>query len=330
MSNKTKLPKLPIPISRKIYKTGQTRGADDDVIYQNRVGRNSTVLIPYHQWINDSTLREAALEGKFEKGYIVLISPNDYFKASEKLESSYNLVLGENLLVFYETRDDWNQFNPDSRGLTVATSRVAPLCGDYVARVPGTTSKDDFTSSKIQRGFNSKNQKGAGIRLYEYSSLETINQCRLQLEAIFWLCYDSDEVCLDSGMSQEDIKIRKDEILQSAQENGLLDFPKLREMRILNENNRTICPLCLEEISAVGFIDKIAVPLGREVPDLTVTQVSLFHIDELKYGQFNHKPYNLGWGHHFCNVVVKDSGIDNTIEWMKSVLARNDKFDKSS
>jgi hypothetical protein len=42
-----KLPKLPQLLERKIYKTGQTRGADDDVIYQNRVGRNSTVLIPY-------------------------------------------------------------------------------------------------------------------------------------------------------------------------------------------------------------------------------------------------------------------------------------------
>ena len=39
--------KLPRLIESKIYKTGQTRGADDDVIYQNRVNRNSTVLIPY-------------------------------------------------------------------------------------------------------------------------------------------------------------------------------------------------------------------------------------------------------------------------------------------
>lgn len=38
---------IPKPVQTKIYKTGQTRGADDDVIYQNRVGRNSTVLIPF-------------------------------------------------------------------------------------------------------------------------------------------------------------------------------------------------------------------------------------------------------------------------------------------
>ncbi len=35
---------------------------------------------------------------------------------------------------------------------------------------------------------------------------------------------------------------------------------------------------------------------GRVVPDLTVTEVSLFHIRELRTGEFNHRPYNLGWG----------------------------------
>ena len=40
-------PKLPALLDRKISKTGQTRGADDDVIYQNRVNRCNTVLIPF-------------------------------------------------------------------------------------------------------------------------------------------------------------------------------------------------------------------------------------------------------------------------------------------
>lgn len=48
MANKTEY--LPASVKTKIYKTGQTRGADDDVIYQNRVGRNSTVIIPYEEY----------------------------------------------------------------------------------------------------------------------------------------------------------------------------------------------------------------------------------------------------------------------------------------
>jgi hypothetical protein len=62
---------------------------------------------------------------------------------------------------------------------------------------------------------------------------------------------------------------------------------------------------------------------GREVPDLTVTEINLFHINELRYGVYNHKPYNIGWGHHHCNVVTKDSGIIETLKWMKKVLKTN-------
>ena len=62
---------------------------------------------------------------------------------------------------------------------------------------------------------------------------------------------------------------------------------------------------------------------GREVPDLTVTEISLFHIEELRPGVFNHRPYNLGWGHHHCNVVVKDSGIFPTLKWLVDIIARN-------
>ena len=74
---KTRLPKIPSLLDRKIYKTGQTRGADDDVIYQNRVGRNSTVLIPYAYF--DSCKIAPDNEGQFERGFIVLIKPEDYF-----------------------------------------------------------------------------------------------------------------------------------------------------------------------------------------------------------------------------------------------------------
>lgn len=45
--------------------------------------------------------------------------------------------------------------------------------------------------------------------------------------------------------------------------------------------------------------------------------------DELRIGVFNHRTYNLGWGHHHCNVVVKDAGIQATIEWMDTIIRRN-------
>lgn len=320
-----RLPKLPQLLDRKISKTGQTRGADDDVIYQNRVGRNNTVLIPFHQWEHNADLRQQATAQAFEKGFIVLIPPSDYFgwdnPQSKLLE--YSLILGTNCLVFYETRADWDSHNPADLGWVAANSRQAPLGGQYAARVPATTAADADRARKINQGYATQSPKGAGIRLYEYATQLTIEACRLQLEAEYWLCYDSVDVAAENGMTREDTLYRKERILEQCSTQGLLDYKRLRNMRIINDRNHTICPLCLKELSGNEFLNRVAQPEGREVPDLTVTQVNLFHIEELKYGSFNHKPYNLGWGHHFCNVVVKDSGIDPTLQWMQSVLAAN-------
>lgn len=306
-------------MNRKIYKTGQTRGADDDEIYQNRVGRNSTILIPFHQF--EKYRIEKVYSMNYENGFIVLISPMDYFENKEIDLNQLNLKLGENLLIFYETREDWLKHNPEEKGFTVATSRLAPLGGEYIARIPATTASDN--GEKINRGVNATSLKGAGIRAYEYASTNNIQNARLQLEAIFWHCRDAELVATENGMSKENVERRKKWAIEESIKKGLLYYNKLQEKRILNSKNIAICPLCLEEISANGFFNKVPQAEGREVIDLTITQLNLFHIHELRFGEFNHIPYNLGWGHHFCNVVVKDSGIDNTIKWMIDVLKRN-------
>ena len=315
-----RIPSLPKLLDRKIYKSGQTRGADDDVIYQNRVNRNNTVLIPFHVWQNDEKLRNTA--GEFENGYIVLINPIEYYAMpnNEECLQKYGLTIGKNCLLFYETRAEWNMHNPNEIGLNIAVNRIDPLGGEYVARVPSTTAEADV---KINLGFTESAQKGAGIRLYEYASSLTMQKCRLQLEAVFWMCQDAMQVVQEFGMSEEDATIRKNDCIQKCTNEGLLDYEKLKASRIINEDNCTICPLCLEKLSGYGFFNRLAQAEGREVPDLTVTEINLFHIDELKFGVYNHRPYNLGWGHHHCNVVVKDSGIEQTLAWMKSVLERN-------
>jgi hypothetical protein len=143
------------------------------------------------------------------------------------------------------------------------------------------------------------------------------------LEALFWLCFDSEKVAIYNGMTAEDSETRMGAVLDKCKENGLLDKTKLTKSRILNARGNTICPLCLEEFSGQGFFSRMEQAEGREVPDLTVTQLNLFHICELRIGVLNHHPYNVGWGHHHCNIVVKDSGIQKTLEWMQDVLNRN-------
>jgi hypothetical protein len=315
------LPKLPQLLDRKIYKTGQTRGADDDVIYQNRVSRSSTVLIPYTCW--DLCAKPQDGTEKYENGFIVLIPPSEYFGNPNPTAelATKGLTLGANALVFYETREQWDANNPEQLKWKPAKKRTNPLGGRYVARVPATTALEN--GGKIIHGFDQTSNKGAGIRVYEYASNATITKCRLQLEALYWLCADSATVAAANGMAAADVTIRKKSILAQCKESGLLDSQRLTKARILNSNDRTICPLCLEELSGHGFFNRLEQAEGRDVPDLTVTQLNLFHIAELRYGVLNHRPYNLGWGHHHCNVVVKDSGIIETLEWMRDILNRN-------
>lgn len=320
MIGKKKNPKLPQLLERKLFKTGQTRGADDDQIYQNRVSRSSTVLIPYSVW--ELASKPPQGESHFENGFIVLISPRDYFGIADAdaTLAKDGIVLGSNALVFYETREQWRSNNPEKLKWNVATSRSAPLGGKFVARISAITSED---GERIIRGFNTTSNKGAGIRSYEYASAAEIRACRLQLEALFWRCCDSERVAAANGMALEEVKLRRDLIMSKCHEDGLLDEARLKDARILGAGGKTVCPLCLEEISSQGFFNRLKQAEGREVLDLTVTQLNLFHIQELRYGAFNHRAYNLGWGHHHCNVVVKDVGITETLEWMDHVLSQN-------
>lgn len=316
-----KPPKLPQLLDRKIYKTGQTRGADDDVIYQNRVSRTSTVLIPYRLWRDVSSPPEG--ENTFESGFLCLIKPYDYF-GSQNIDrdlEQLGLALGVNTLVFYQTRSDWDTYNPENLGWLPATNRTAPLNGQYVARIAATTAANNGV--KISCGFTTTGMKGAGIRLFEYAPQSAIEKCRIQLEAIFWLCHDSVDAVTEFEMGAQEARRRKEYCLELAGNNGLLNFDELFAARLINAQNVTVCPLCLEPLSGFGFFNRLIQALGREVHDLTVTEINLFHIKELRYGEYNHRPYNLGWGHHHCNVVVKDSGINETLLWMNSVLEKN-------
>lgn len=324
MSN-VSVPKLPKLLARKIYKTGQTRGADDSQIYQNRVSRSSVVLIPYHEWQLHKDIRDKALNGFFEKGYVVLIDPVDYF-SNNKIDDA--LTLGKNMLVFYQLRIDWDTHNPAQYNWEEPKKRAenptTDLGGQYVARIAATTSLNGNRSTKIYKGYTGGTPgKGAGIRLYEYADEQTIKDVRIQLEAIFWKTRDANEVMLGAGMSQLDIDNRRSFNSKLANSKKLLDTSLLQQTRIINDHGITICPLCLEEISAAGFITRMPQAEGREVHDLTITENNLFHIKELRFNEYNHKLYNLGWGHHHCNVVVKDAGIFKTLAWLKVILSNN-------
>jgi hypothetical protein len=159
--------------------------------------------------------------------------------------------------------------------------------------------------------------------VYEYASPQDITRCRHQLEVLFWLCSDAEAVVTANGMTATNAAARKAALLELSEENGLLDLGRFTAARMISGSGTTICPLCLEELSSQGFFNRMEQAEGRLVPDLTVTELNLFHVDELRIGALNHRPYNLGWGHHHCNVVVRDAGVQETLQWMKRVVETN-------
>lgn len=309
--------KLPKFLTTKLSKTGLTRGADDDMIFQNRVTRCSTVLIPFEQF--EQCRRD------YERGFIVLVPPSVYFDGGDALLAEKGLELGINALVFYETRQDWIANNPELLEWSPADSRITPLGGKFVARIPANTATNLEDAAKINRGFTTTRPKGAGIRVYEYADRQTIMDCKIQLEFLFWKCLDAVDSLVARDVPVVDCTRLRDANFDLATTKHLVDLERLQQLRVIDSENNTICPLCLERLSANDFFGLMDQADGRAVPDLTVTKLNLFHLSELRTGQLGHRTYNLGWGHHHCNVVVKDVGIIPTLIWMKDVVQRNER-----
>ncbi|TYD00709.1 BstXI family restriction endonuclease [Arthrobacter echini] len=328
MTARNRVEKLPPLLERKLYKTGQTRGASVREIYQNRVSRNSTVLIPHAFW--EQCKAPYGPGQTYENGFIVLVEPSWYFTATDpdELLNQQGLRLGTNALLLFLKRSDLVRFAPaidstlpNGMTFTAATSRIAPLGGVLFSRIHSTTALSNGRA--VVHGFDETSIRGAGIRVYEYASSEMIGAARLQLECLIWMSHDSVKVMSSEGMTEAGATHRRNVQLANAVAAGLLDLSRLREARMIDDNGNTICPLCLDKISAAGFLKREEQAEGRAVYDLTVTELSLFHIDELRIGKLQHRPYNLSWGHHFCNIVVKDAGIIPTLEWMKRVVDNN-------
>ena len=320
-----RLPNLPALVEQKLTKTGYTRGASTKEIFQNRVTRNNPVLIDWTSW--EACKQPDDGSAAYENGFIVIVEPSWYFESAEADAQLANegLELGVNALLLFRRRGDWTKYAPANGKLSngmpfqVARSRRDPLGGTYFARVHATVAAAG--GGQVVEGFNSTALRGAGIRVYEYASSATISAAKLQLEALIWLCHDADEAMRAAGMSMQDVRVRKSHQLKLAEDEELLDYARLLTLRMVDELHQTICPLCKHLISAGDFFKRGQQAEGRAVYDLTVTEVSLFHIQELRVGKLQHKIYNLGWGHHFCNVVVKDAGIIPTLHWMRGVLS---------
>lgn len=107
---------------------------------------------------------------------------------------------------------------------------------------------------------------------------------------------------------------------------GLLDFDKLKKLGVWSlDKKQPICPLCHKIIFTDEFFDDITQMEGRQVLDNTQKSIVLMHIKALRPGKFNHRPYNLGWGHNYCNLIQGDKDISETINVLKKIMMSHEK-----
>jgi hypothetical protein len=135
------------------------------------------------------------------------------------------LILGNNLLIYYETREQWEKYPPGKYHWQPAKSRISPLEGEYVARIPDTTRDND---KQIREGYTNKQTggQGAGIRFYEYASSSEIEATKYQLAFISWRT---------KGIT----KMAKKEGIINPQENKRIIDKKCQEMGLANIDIRS-------------------------------------------------------------------------------------------
>lgn len=298
---------LPAEIKNKINKTKQTRGAQpyDRVPYQNRVNRTGVALVPY-------AFRNRLHPAGFQAGYRIMVKPKEYFTELKTVRDDFDpaVVIGTNAFIYYDNKTDWTNL-PVLPGWQPCTARSGQ--GHYLARVPGTTSLTN--GGKIVEG------EPQGIRFFEYATQLDLDQSVAQLAWLAWMTVGIDEVRLDDGVG---IPLKLAAYVKAADLDNLQAFVNLGALaRVDGEKYVTICPLCREQVTAHGMMTRLEQAEGREISDLTVTEINLFHLEDLRPGEYNHQPYKLAWGHHHCNTVAKDSGVPATVNWMRTVMVNH-------
>lgn len=123
----------------------------------------------------------------------------------------------------------------------------------------------------------------------------------------------------ESYINEFDIQFKL--FTEECERRGLLDFKQLQDLGVWSiKNSNPICPLCHKPLFVDEFFDDIKQMEGRQVIDNTQKSIVLMHVDALRPGKFNHRHYNLGWGHNYCNLIQGDKDISETIEVLKEIF----------
>ena len=344
---------------------------------------------------NKNIFKENLLN-EFENGYVVLITPEEYFgnnypNTASNLHSRF--ILGETGFIYYRTKSElekypplykiWNEvYELNTKGKKFNCPKT--WVGEYVLNVKNANPPQISEICKTSKYHNKEKvstffkknyseitsppaQTGLGNYDYDYASPKTIDNVKYQMlylilnskeedgSSFFEYIKENSKFLRDKNDTKEDKKKNIKESIEpyktffsknnyldlakkafkkfekKCQDKGLIDFEKLSEIGAWDKERKLpICPLCGKPIEPHEFFEGIAQAKGREVSDNTQRAIVLMHIDALRPGKLNHRPYNLGWGHNFCNTIQGDKDISETIEELKKIIENYERHNKNN
>lgn len=371
---------LPYKLKKRINKTGEGRSGLE--IYKRRNRRNYRVIIQYTTW-NNIIINNPNFLDNFQEGYVVLISPEEYFGnnyPNSAIDINPNFILGKTGFIYYSSISELKNFKPlqnwsevyelNTTGskeqitwigeyvLNIKNSKpphISDICynaknkndkSDKVNRVKNNVDKYLYSipNTNLYLSDNYPEQSGLGNYDYDYANTEMINMVKLQMLYLMLNCCGDDgetfaKFILDNLNIVKDINDtnyfktliqNRDDYIIKFKENlqqlkneciklNLIDTNSLCNNNI-TYNNTTICPLCSKQITPNDFFVEITQQEGRQVKDNTQREIVLMHINALRPGTLNHRIYNLGWGHNFCNTIQGDKDIDETICELEKIV----------
>lgn len=259
----------------------------------------------------------------------------------------------------YELNTEGNQFNNPETWVGHYVLNIKNSNPHRISEICKTSKYQD--KNKIKYFFQEKYPKlntypaqtGLGNYDYDYASPETIENVKYQMLYLALCAKESDgtsffQYIKKNALLLEDKKDKNDNddykepyktffnnlnycllaeeefknFEKKCKEKELLNFEKLWEIGAWDKDKKLpICPLCGKYIEPHEFFEGVEQAEGREVKDNTQRAIVLMHIDALRPGKLNHRPYNLGWGHNFCNTIQGDKDISETIEELKKIIS---------
>lgn len=315
----------------------------------NEFREGFTVLIsPAEYFGNNYPNRSEHLLSSFivgKTGFLYYSNPDEY--AKYKPLENWNEVYELDTKGKAENDDTWvGEYVLNVKN--AKPQKISPICKDKTK-----TEKQDVSEYLNSHYGNKKypEQCGLGNYDYDYANESMILNIKKQMLYLMLKSIESDGTTFCDYIIQNYDKIKDDEkkdkqFIKSINEGsfkskynsffskleedcknlGLLDFDKLYKLGVWNrEKNLPICPLCGKEIHPHEFFEGIEQMEGRRVSDNTQRSIVLMHINALRPGKLNHRTYNLGWGHNFCNLIQGDKDISETINQLQDIVSNYNK-----